>query len=232
MTRYLALATDYDGTLAHQGKVDGPTLAALERLRASGRKLVMVSGRELEDLATLFPRLDLFDRVVLENGALLYRPDDKTVTLLSESPPESFIESLRRHGVDRMSVGRVVVATWRTYEQAILKAIRESGLSLQVTANKEHVMVLPEGVNKATGLAVALRELGISPDKVVAVGDAENDQDLLAYCGLSAAVANAIDTLKAQADIVTIADHGAGVVELIDGLLADDSSDSERPDLT
>jgi hydroxymethylpyrimidine pyrophosphatase-like HAD family hydrolase len=40
----LALATDYDGTLASQGMVDAATLAALERFKATGRRLILVTG--------------------------------------------------------------------------------------------------------------------------------------------------------------------------------------------
>ena len=54
--RYLALCTDYDGTIAHHGRVDKPTIAALEDLRASGRKLVLVTGREMVDLHQVFDR--------------------------------------------------------------------------------------------------------------------------------------------------------------------------------
>ena len=72
--RFLVLATDYDGTLAADGRVDEKTLQALLRLRNSGRKLVMVTGRHLPDLRSVFPDLDLFDRVVVENGGLLYDP--------------------------------------------------------------------------------------------------------------------------------------------------------------
>src|SRR5207253_738882 len=72
--RYLALATDYDGTLAHDGRVDDAAVKALERLRESGRRLLLVTGRELEELLAICPRIELFDRIVAENGALLYRP--------------------------------------------------------------------------------------------------------------------------------------------------------------
>src|SRR4051812_593925 len=108
---YLALATDYDGTLAHHGEVDGPTIDALVHLRASGRALILVTGRVLDELRAVFPRLDLFDRVVAENGALLYRPGDDTEAVLAERPPEAFVEALRRRGVAPIVVGRVVVAT-------------------------------------------------------------------------------------------------------------------------
>jgi len=62
--RYQALAADYDGTLATEGVVDDATLSALERFAATGRKLVLVTGRELDELLRVFPRIDVFHRVV------------------------------------------------------------------------------------------------------------------------------------------------------------------------
>ena len=221
MTRYLALATDYDGTLARQGAVDAPTIAALERFRAGGRTLILVTGRVLDELKSVCPRLDLFAIVVAENGAILYHPADGSVTLLAQRPPDSFVESLRDHGVSSLSVGRVILATWGPHLPAVRDAIAQSGLDLRVILNKSAVMILPSGVNKGTGLTAALDRLGIAPEQVVAVGDAENDGDFLALCGYSAAVANALPALKDRADLVTKRDHGAGVRELIADLLAD-----------
>ncbi len=219
------LATDYDGTLAHHGHVDDSTLDALHRLRETGRKLILVTGRELDELMGIFPRLDLFDRVVAENGALIYRPGGREEKLLGERPPESFVEALEARGVGPISVGRVIVATWEPHQDAVLDVIRELGLELHVIFNKGAVMVLPSGVNKATGLSAALDELGLSPHNAVGVGDAENDHAFLALCGCAVAVANALPTLKERADLVTQADRGAGVIELIDRLLADDLAD-------
>src|SRR5436190_2791212 len=104
---YLALACDYDGTLAKDGVVSPETIAALERVEASGRKLILVTGRLLEDVQKVFPRLDLFTLVVAENGALLYRPADKTEQVLGEVPPERFIKALQERGVTPLSTGRV-----------------------------------------------------------------------------------------------------------------------------
>lgn len=224
--RYLALASDYDGTLAHHGQLDESTIAALERLRGSGRRVLLVTGRELDELLEVCPRIDLFDRVVAENGALLYRPETREEKVLGERPPDAFVESLRARGVERISVGRVIVATWEPHENTVLETIRDLGLELQVIFNKGAVMVLPSGVNKATGLSAALEELGLSPHNTVGVGDAENDHAFLALCECSVAVANALPTLKDRADIVTAADRGAGVTELIQGLLDDDLRES------
>src|SRR3954465_14678417 len=97
--RYHILATDYDGTIALHGKVDHQTIEALERLKASGRKLVLVTGRELEELKQIFPEHSLFDMIVAENGALLYDPLTMKEHLLGERPPDVFIEKLKKQNV-------------------------------------------------------------------------------------------------------------------------------------
>lgn len=226
--RYLALATDYDGTLAHDGVVDSSTVAALGRVRASGRKLVLVTGRELEDLFRTFPHCDRFDRVVAENGALVYRPDTGVIRVLTEPPPEPFIADLRRRGVSPLSVGRSIVATVEPHDRGVLESIRDLGLQWHVVYNKGSVMALPSGVTKETGLAPTLVDLGIPPGQVVGVGDAENDLAFLSACGLGVAVANALPAVKERADFVTSGARGAGVVELIDRLLANDLADLGR----
>src|SRR5260370_13922416 len=71
---FLGFASDYDGTLAHNGKIDRQTLRALEQLKRTGRKLILVTGRELDELIELFPQTAIFDCIVAENGALLYWP--------------------------------------------------------------------------------------------------------------------------------------------------------------
>lgn len=219
--RYVALATDYDGTLASHGTVAEETLAVLRRVSASGRKLVLVTGRHLPDLRNVFPQLDLFQSVVAENGALLYRPETRQERLLSEPPPDAFLRALREHNVP-FSGGRGIVATWEPHQDEVLKVIRDLGLELQVIFNKGAVMVLPSGVNKATGLKAALDELCISPHNVVGIGDAENDHALLAACECGVAVANALPFLQERADVVTQGRNGAGVREVAEKLLADD----------
>jgi len=220
--RYYALAADYDGTLALNGVVSQETVAALEKLRATGRKLIMVTGRELDELLRIFPAVNLFERIVAENGALIYEPGTREVRILAEGPPAAFVDALRNRNVRPMSVGRVIVATWKPHETAVLETIRDLALDLQVIFNKDAVMVLPASVNKASGLAAALKELDLSPHEVVGVGDAENDHAFLAMSECAVAVSNGLATVKERADIVTPLDHGRGVEQLIEMMLADD----------
>ncbi|KFE51286.1 HAD-IIB family hydrolase [Pseudomonas syringae] len=221
---FLALAVDYDGTIAENGSVPPQVCASLTTLKNSGRKLLLVTGRELQALKHHFPHLDLFDLVVAENGALLYDPVTDTEELIAEPASMDLVSRLRDKGVSPLSVGRSVIATWHPWEEAVINSIRELGLELQMTFNKDAIMVLPPGVNKASGLAAALRTLGICELNVVGVGDAENDHSFLSICGCSAAVSNAIDSIKASADVCLSLDHGRGVCELVDMLLEKDAT--------
>lgn len=216
-----ALATDYDGTIAHDGVVDEQTVDALGRARAAGLRLIMVTGRELTDLFNTFAHSALFDRIVAENGAVLYDPAAASVEVLAAAPPPSLLERLAEQNVP-LSVGHSIVATVEPYEHQVLTAIRDLGLEWHIIFNKGSVMALPADVTKATGLTAALAALGISHERTVGVGDAENDQAFLRSCVLAVAVHNALPAVKAMAHVVTAGARGAGVVELVDRLLAGD----------
>jgi HAD superfamily hydrolase (TIGR01484 family) len=240
--RYFALATDYDGTLATDGQVDQSTLSALERWRQSGRNLILITGRQLDELRRVFEAIALFDWVVAENGALLYHPATQTETPLGEPPPDLFIEQLRDrinqkeqqwsqhpsgefdqllhdNRTESVFVGRVIVATWEPHGATATEVIQEMGLDHQVILNKGAVMILPMGIDKTTGLKAVLAELDLSPEQTVGVGDAENDCGFLKQCGYAVAVANALPSVKQQVNWVTTGSRGAGVVELIDQIL-------------
>jgi hydroxymethylpyrimidine pyrophosphatase-like HAD family hydrolase len=225
---YQALATDYDGTLAHHGQVDPAAIEVLKRLKETGRRLILVSGRERDDLLRVFEDFDLFDRLVLENGAVIARPGESNV-LLADPPPPALIEKLRERGVSPLSCGDVIVSSWEPNETVVLETIHELGLEHQVIFNKGAVMVLPPGVNKATGLRAALEDLKLSPHNVVGIGDAENDGAFLNACGCAIAVANALPAIKERADVVTEGNRGDGVIEIAERLLDNDLADVPTP---
>ncbi len=224
--RFRVLACDYDGTLATEGTVAPQTLAAMERFLLSGRKLVLVTGRQLDDLERVFHRLDVFEWVVAENGAMLYSPATRKGAVLAPPPPAEFVAALRHRHVP-FDTGRGIVATCRPHEATVLDVIRETGLELQVIFNRDSVMVLPPGVNKATGLSAALKELGLALPQAVGVGDAENDDAFLRACGCGVAVQNAVTALRERVDLVTRFANGQGVVELIEELIASDLEEWE-----
>jgi hydroxymethylpyrimidine pyrophosphatase-like HAD family hydrolase len=225
--RFHALACDYDGTIATEGRVPPKVVEALEQLKRSGRALVLVSGRTHDEWIRRFPGATLFDRVILENGAVLFRPETGELRALAPAPPAEFARALRERGVRPLAQGKVIVATVRPHETTVQGVIRDLGLDMDVIFNKGAVMALPSGVNKASGLAVALEELGLSPHNVVGVGDAENDQAFLEHCEFAVAVANALPSLKEKVDWITRAAEGEGVAEIAALLVENDFRDAE-----
>lgn len=219
--RYHVLAVDYDGTLATDSQVPPDVVKALIKVKATGRKLILVTGRQLEELLPIFAEHVLFDHIVAENGAVLYTPASRQLKLLAEKPPEALITCLNNTQVP-ISVGHVIVATWEPNQEKALDAIRHTGLEHQLIFNKGAVMILPPGVNKAFGLLEALRELDSSAHNTVAVGDAENDHAMLMAAEFSVAVENALPQIKATVDWTTVRPRGEGVAELINELINDD----------
>jgi hypothetical protein len=197
--RYLALATDYDETIATHGHLRDDAKAALQRLRTSGRRAVLITGRILEDLLSVCPDLDLFAAVVLENGAVLHVPSRRETQVLCPPVSDILARDLARRGVQPLARGRAILATRRPHEIAVLESIRDLDLELQITFNGDAVMVLPSGVNKGSGLRAALRELDLSIHEAVGVGNGQND-------------------------FTTPSAAGAGVIQLVDELIATDLS--------
>ncbi len=212
-----AVAVDYDGTLTSSERPAADVLAAIAEARADGRRVVLVTGRILAQLRSVFPEADEhFDAIVGENGAVAARAGRSR--LLSAPVPVQLDAALAARGV-AFRRGEVLLACDRGDERAVWAAVRELGLECQLISNRDALMVLPAGVSKGTGLAAVLAGLGISPHNAVAIGDAENDHSLLAAAELGVAVGNAVVSLKAEADIVAGQPDGRAVASFLRGPL-------------
>ncbi len=208
------IAFDFDGTLTNGGRPAAETLCALAAIRERGIRIVLVTGRILSELEGVFADVaEQFDAMVLENGAVV--AVGGRVSPVTPPIDHELFDALTAAGIDSRQ-GIVIVATSGSAEHGVLDVVVRLGLECQLVHNRAELMVLPSGVNKGTGLAAALDELGLSPHDCIAVGDAENDHSLLAAAEFGVAVANAVDSLKAEADLVTNSPDGAGVIELLD----------------
>lgn len=221
--RFVAVAIDFDGTLAKDGRVALSTVTAVEQLIASGRKFIIVTGRILEELLALFPQVDLCSRIVAENGAVLYHPATREQRVLGGAVPGPLAEALQRKGIP-FQQGEAILSTVRPHEVAVLETIRDLGLEHHIVFNRGSVMVLPQAVTKASGLQTALEDLQLSAHNVVAIGDSENDHALLQAAELAVAVNGAVPTLREAADVVTLEDNGLGTTWLLSALVADDAA--------
>jgi HAD superfamily hydrolase (TIGR01484 family) len=222
--RYHALAADYDGVIAHNGVASKEALKAIERLRQSGRRAILITGRRLAHLQESCPDLTRFDYVVAENGAVAYDPRTREEALLAPPLPGEFIQRLREVNVEPLEVGKVILSTWVPHDTSVLQVIREMGLELHVIFNRAAVIVVPAGINKASGMEYALRKLGLSRHEVVGVGDSENDHSFLQRSECAATLANAVPSILKMAALVMKGENGLGLAELIDELIANDLS--------
>ena len=220
--RHRVLACDFDGTLATEGVCSEATVEALERVAATGIRLVLVTGRTREELADVFDPGDLFEAIVLENGAVVLDASTGREQLLAPRVPSGLVAEFQRAGVVPLVVGRVLCSTAWSQEAKLSAAIARLGVDRQVVRNRASAMVIPPGINKRTGFEAALRTLGELPSSTVAVGDGENDIPLFAVAGVSVAVANAVDALKARADVVLTEPNGKGIQLLAAPLVAGD----------
>jgi hydroxymethylpyrimidine pyrophosphatase-like HAD family hydrolase len=220
--RHRVLACDYDGTLATEGVCSDLTVQALERVAAAGIRLVLVTGRTREELADVFDPGTLFEAIVVENGAVVIDVATGAEELLAPRIPTRLVAEFERTGVNPLVIGRVLCSTAWDQHQKLSAAIAKVGADRQVVRNRDSAMVLPAGISKRTGLGAALRALGESASATVAVGDGENDVALFAVAGVSVAVANAVDVLKARADVVLTEPNGKGIQSLAAAIVAGD----------
>jgi hydroxymethylpyrimidine pyrophosphatase-like HAD family hydrolase len=194
------IALDYDGTIARGDVLDPAVRDAISDARTRGLVVLLVTGRILDELRRVAGDLHFVDGVVAENGAVIYFPDSGYKTLLAPPMSERFIAELQRRRIP-FSAGECLVDADAMEAPRLLAAIRELELPLVLLFNGGRVMTLSQGISKATGLHAALDTLRLSARNTVAIGDAENDHELLRLAEVGVAVEWGSAALKAAADI-------------------------------
>ena len=211
--RFGVLALDYDGTIALDGVLDPGVRSAIGEARSRGVVVLIVTGRKLSDLKSLVGDIGFVDAVVAENGAVIAFPSGQA-RLLAAPPPASFLRELTQQGIP-FSVGQCVVEADATWAHHILTLIQRLEIPLVLLFNRGRLMVLPQAVSKSTGLRAALSVLRLSVHNAIAIGDGENDHDLLAACEIGVAVSWGSAALKAIAEEVLQGQGPNAVAEYI-----------------
>lgn len=76
--------------------------------------------------------------------------------------------------------------------------------------------LVPKGIDKAQSLAVLLKEIGMTKDEMIAVGDGFNDLSMIKYAGLGVAMANAQPVVRENADYITLSNDEDGVAAVVE----------------
>lgn len=204
--KFSVLALDYDGTIARDGVLDPDVRRAIGELRAQGIVVLIVTGRILDELRHVAGDLHFVDAIVAENGAVIEVPGSEYSRLLAEPAPPRFLDELRREGV-AFKAGQAIVEADAGEAPRVLAILRRLELPLVLLFNRGRLMVLPQNISKESGVREALTILRLSPHNTVAIGDAENDHELLQACEMGVAVEWGSEALKASANYV-LPGHG------------------------
>ncbi len=207
------MVADMDRTLSREEDgfvVEDEVVEAVNALASSGRHaFAVVTGRREQSATRVAPRLRP-NAWVFEGGAVVLYGGRKTI-----APPhwprlrEALVRRLELLGY-RCSLGEVAV--YIDGDPGDLGWLRSYGA--HAVMNRGRAMVLPEGVDKGSGVRALVEAMGYR-GMVVAVGDGENDLSMFEAADLKVAVANAVEELKGAADIVLRHDDGLGVLELL-----------------
>ncbi len=197
--KFSVLALDYDGTLAEHGRLDPDVRSAIGEARARGIAVIVVTGRILEDLREVSGDLSWADAYVCENGAVIALPGGDPRMLCPAVSPQ-LQRAIESAGVT-CTAGRCIIEADAADAPRILSIVRALELPLALHFNRNRLMVLPHGVCKSSGLREVLRFFRLSGHNALAIGDAENDHDLLQACEVGAAVAWGSPALLRAADL-------------------------------
>jgi len=208
--KLFALALDYDGTIAVDDALDPEVRGAIAAARTSGIVVLLVTGRILDELRRVAGDLHFVDAVIAENGAVLHFPESNHTTHLAPEIPAAIVAALQQQGM-AFRPGHSLIDADAAAAPELLRIIRELELPLVLVFNKGRVMVTVQGVSKGTGLRAALDTLRLSARNTLAIGDAENDHELLRVAEVGVAVPWGSASLRAAADVVLTGDGTAAV---------------------
>lgn len=215
--KLFALALDYDGTIASHDTLDPQVREAIAAARTSGIAVLLVTGRILDELRRVAGDLHFVDAVIAENGAALYFPGSEHTTWLAPELPPAFPQVLSERGI-KFRAGHSLLDTDGNVAPELLQVIRELELPLVLAFNKGRVMTTLQGVSKGTGLHAALDTLRLSARNTLAIGDAENDHELLRLAEVGVAVPWGSASLRALADTIVPGEGTAAVASYVRAL--------------
>ncbi len=221
-----ALVTDVDGTITdRRRRINTPAVESIRTLVEAGIEVVFASGNTVCFMDGLCKMVGTDGTIIGENGGVYRRgfsgtlrvPGDKKACLAAF---EVLKDSFSRKGVELELFGEQYrfadVAFARNIDPDEARAvIRDHGLSVRVLDTGFAIHLQTPGVSKGAALTALAREMGISPDDMMAVGDSENDIEMLEAAGIGVAVRNAPAAVQAAADRVTEESYGDGFVEAV-----------------
>lgn len=221
-----AVVMDIDGTLTDYNRlVQVESIQAVHRAEANGIPVMMASGNIAPVVRSFMDFVGASGPGICENGGVVYdRTFRKRKLLADRAHADRAVGHLKRLGFD---VRPLWSDRWRESEVALElnldeRAVQEalSGWRLHVVGTRFAIHITEPGLNKHQGTRAALTYLKMTPKvrigEILAIGDSNNDVEMLRAAGHSAVVANATAKAVAAAKHQAGARYGAGVLEILE----------------
>lgn len=228
-SEFKALVTDLDRTITDvPPKRDFDPADYDKNLMKELKKLEMVkiiaTGRSIKYVKKLCNHFKAWDCAVAENGAVVYFPETKKTITTNSFYMAKTKRIVKELNLSECTIGKVIVSISSKDEELVREKIGKYADHVEFIKNVDEIMILPRGVGKGDGVISALKSLNIDMDKVILVGDGENDVDMFLNPGFKVALANAVPKLKSLATHVTKNPSTKGMYELIEDLKEQDTS--------
>lgn len=221
-----AVATDVDGTLTdRRRRINTTAVEAIRTLVDAGITVMLASGNTVCFMDSLSKMIGTDGTIIGENGGVYRRGFSGPLQIVGDRQVclEAF-EILRdyfaRKGVELEQYSAEYrfadVAFARNIDPAEAQAvIQVQGLDVRVLDTGFAIHLQPPGVSKGAAMRELAVEMGIPTSEILAIGDSENDIEMLEAAGVGVAVANATPATRMAADVVTSRPHGDGFVEAV-----------------
>jgi len=213
-----ALAVDIDGTLTNKKRAIN--CRAVEALRKLKIPVVLATGNVPCFARTAAKLIGVSDIVICENGGVVkFSYDGEDIVLGDKEKCMEAAKILAKHfDVEFLDLEyrKSEVCVRRNFPIEEARRLLPEGVKIVDTGFAYHIM--DADVSKGRALEFIAERLGIRPEDFVAIGDSENDVEMLQVAGFGVAVANADLKLKEVADLVTSKADGDGVVEALEFL--------------
>ncbi len=221
--RLRAVAIDIDGTLTDEKRrLELEAVAMLRRLEWLNVKVILATGNVLCVTDTIKTFIGTSGPVICENGGIIKDEELGVVRYLGDIPE---VRRAFNHLAARMEVKLVPYSELRKTEVALLRdgisaeQVREvlKDFNVEVVDTKFAIHIKSPGVSKGRALEQIAELRGIELEEIAAIGDSENDRDMLAKAGYAISVGE--QALEDVADLVTADRYGAGAVQALRHLI-------------
>ncbi len=214
--KYRAIAVDIDGTLTDNNLVlNLDAVRALQKMKRAGYEIILCSGNVLPIAYALSFYLGFRGPVVAENGGVVYYDKQVKVLANQEKALRAF-EHLKKN----MEVRRLFTDRWREsevgfYQDVLLEDVKAvlKDFDILVESSGYAIHLMPGNITKMDGIRALKDMAGIAPKEIIAIGDGDNDSEMISGCGYGIALANASENAKKAADYVTERPYAEGFIE-------------------